>query len=61
LISFIARLFEIDLLVRSRPLATLFDERFSLPAEAASTTGRALTGTRERLVARALVAISPLL
>ena len=55
------RFFEIDLLVQSRPLATLFDERFSIPAEAASTPGRALTGTRERLVARALAAVSPLL
>jgi cardiolipin synthase A/B len=55
------RFFEIDLLVRSRPLATLFEERFSIPAEATSTTGRALIGTRERLIARALAASSPLL
>jgi cardiolipin synthase len=55
------RFFEIDLLVRSRALAKLFEERFSTPAEAASTPGRALTGTRERLVSSAVAAISPLL
>ena len=55
------RFFEIDLLVRSRVIATLFDERFSIPAEAASTPGRALSGTGERLIARALAGISPLL
>jgi cardiolipin synthase len=55
------RFFEIDLLVRSSDFATLFDERFSAPAEAASTPGRALTGTPQRLTATALAAISPLL
>ena len=38
-----------------------FDERFSMPAEAVSRPGRALTGTKERLRARAFAAISPLL
>ena len=55
------RSFEIDLLVRSRELATLFDERFSAPAELASTPGRAPAGVRERLTAAACAAISPLL
>jgi phosphatidylserine/phosphatidylglycerophosphate/cardiolipin synthase-like enzyme len=55
------RFFEIDLLVRSPALARQFDERFSAPAEAASSPGRRLTDTRERLKARAFAAISPLL
>ena len=55
------RFFEIDLLVRSPALATLFDARFSQPAEAASRPGRALTGGPQRLTAAALAAISPLL
>jgi cardiolipin synthase len=55
------RFFEIDLLVWSPTLASLFEERFSTPAEAASTPGRALTGTRERLIATAVTTISPLL
>jgi cardiolipin synthase A/B len=55
------RFFEIDLLVRSSDFATQVDERFSTPAEAVSTPGRALTGTSERLTATALAAISPLL
>jgi phosphatidylserine/phosphatidylglycerophosphate/cardiolipin synthase-like enzyme len=55
------RFFEIDMLVRSRALATTFDERFSTPAESASTPGRPLTGTRERLKGTAFAAISPLL
>jgi cardiolipin synthase A/B len=55
------RFFEIDLLVRSSDFATLFDERFSTPAEATSTPGRALTGTPQRLTASALAGISPLL
>ena len=55
------RFFEIDLLVRSPELARQFEERFSAPAEAVSAPGRRLTGTRERLKARAFAAISPLL
>jgi cardiolipin synthase A/B len=55
------RFFEIDLLVRSSNFATLFGERFSTPAEDASTPGRAVTGTPQRLTATALAAISPLL
>jgi len=55
------RFFEIDLLVRSRALASRFDERFSVPADAASSPGRAPVGTRERLKATAFAAISPLL
>ena len=55
------RFFEIDLLVRSSDFATQFDERFSTPAEAVSTPGRALTGTSERVAAAALAAISPIL
>ena len=55
------RFFEIDLQIRSTTLAAQFDERFSAPAEAASRPGRRLTGTKERLRARAFATISPLL
>jgi hypothetical protein len=55
------RRFDIDLLVRSSDVATLFDERVSTPAEAAATPGWALTGHPQRLAATALAAISPLL
>jgi cardiolipin synthase A/B len=55
------RFFEIDLQIRSTTLAAQFEERFSAPAEAASRPGRRLTGTKERLRARAFATISPLL
>jgi cardiolipin synthase len=55
------RFFEIDLLLRSRTFAAQFDERFSGPAEAVSTPGRALTGTRERAKAALFAGLSPLL
>jgi cardiolipin synthase A/B len=55
------RFFEIDVLVHSRDLAAEFDERFAVPAEAASTAGRAATGARERVRASVFSAISPLL
>src|SRR5262249_6704046 len=55
------RFFEIDVLVRSRALATQFEERFSAPAVAVSSPGRPLVGARERLRAGALAAVSPLL
>ncbi len=55
------RFFEIDVLVRSTRLAEQFDERFSQPAEAVSTPGKALAGRRARLRARAFATISPLL
>lgn len=55
------RFFEIDVRVRSRVLAEQFEERFSAPAESVSSPGRAPAGTRERLVARAVSAVSPLL
>jgi cardiolipin synthase len=55
------RFFEIDLRIRSTAVAAQFDERFSAPAEAVSRPGRALTGRKERLRARAFAAISPLL
>jgi phosphatidylserine/phosphatidylglycerophosphate/cardiolipin synthase-like enzyme len=55
------RFFEIDLLVRSSDFAARFDERFSTPAEAVSTPGRALTGIPQRLTGTALATISPLL
>jgi len=55
------RFFEIDVKVRSAAVAAQFDERFSAPAEAVSSPGRRLTGTKERLRARAFAAISPLL
>jgi len=55
------RFFEIDLLVRSKTVASQFDERFSAPAEAASSPGRRLTGTTERAKAVVFAALSPLL
>jgi cardiolipin synthase len=55
------RFFEIDLQLRSTAVAAQFAERFSAPAEAASSPGRALTGRRERARARAFAIISPLL
>jgi cardiolipin synthase len=55
------RFFEIDVRVRSRGLAQEFEERFSGPAEAVSTPGRALVGARERLRGAAFATISPLL
>jgi cardiolipin synthase len=55
------RFFEIDLQLRSRELAEQFDERFSAPAEAVSTPGRALVGARARAKGAAFSAISPLL
>ena len=55
------RFFEIDLQLRSTNVAAQFEERFSAPAEALSTPGRRLTGTRQRARAAALAAISPLL
>jgi cardiolipin synthase len=55
------RSFEIDLLVRSPAFAAQFDERFSAPAEAVSTPGRAPRGARERALATAFNALAPLL
>jgi cardiolipin synthase len=55
------RFFEIDVLVRSPALAAQFDERFSVPAEAVSTPGLAVTGAKERVRAAAFAALSPLL
>ena len=55
------RFFEIDVLLRSRALATQFDERFSAPAEAISRDGRRLTGTKERVRGTLFAALSPFL
>ena len=55
------RFFEIDIHLRSKAVAAQFDERFSAPAEAASSPGRPLTGTKERAKALAFAALSPLL
>ena len=55
------RFFEIDLQIRSSAVATQFDERFSAPAEAVSSPGRRLTGTKERARAGVLATLSPLL
>jgi cardiolipin synthase len=55
------RFFEIDLRFRSQSVASQFDERFSAPAEAASSPGRRLTGTKERAKATVFAALSPLL
>jgi cardiolipin synthase len=55
------RFFEIDLQVWSKEVAAQFEERFSAPAEAVSTPGRTLTGTKERARAALFAALSPLL
>jgi cardiolipin synthase len=55
------RFFEIDLGIRSADVAAQFEERFAAPAEQVSSAGRRLTGTKERLRARAFATISPLL
>jgi hypothetical protein len=52
---------EIDLRIRSRALATQFDERFSGPAEEVSAPGRRLTGAKERAKSGFFAALSPLL
>jgi cardiolipin synthase len=55
------RFFEIDLQIRSTDVAAQFEERFGVDAEAVSTPGGRLTGTRERAKAAAFAALSPLL
>ena len=55
------RFFEIDVLVRSRDVASAFDETFCAPAEERSSPGHGLTGTRERARAAAFAILSPLL
>ncbi len=55
------RFFEIDLRIRSQEVAAQFDERFSAPAEAASSPGQRLTGAKERARAFTFAALSPLL
>ncbi len=55
------RFFEIDLQVRSKVVASQFDERFSTPAEAGSAPGRPLTGSKERAKAILFAGLSPLL
>jgi cardiolipin synthase len=55
------RFFEIDLELRSPEVAAQFEERFSRPAEAVSTPGRALEGAKERARGAFFAAISPLL
>jgi hypothetical protein len=53
--------FEIDVLARSEQLAAQLHERFSLPAEAVSTPGRAAVGLSERVGGAVFAAIAPLL
>jgi cardiolipin synthase A/B len=55
------RFFEIDIQLWSKAVASQFDERFSAPAEAESSSGRRLTGMRERIRAGAFSVLSPLL
>ena len=55
------RFFEIDVLVRSEDLALQFEQRFAVPAEVASTPGRAAAGVGERVGGAVFAAISPLL
>lgn len=55
------RFFELDVLVRSPELAAQFDARFTAPAAAISTAGRAATGPGERLSSAVFGALAPLL
>jgi cardiolipin synthase A/B len=55
------RFFEIDLQVRSPAVAAQLDERFCAPAEVVSSSGRRLTGAKERARAGVFAALSPLL
>ena len=55
------RFFEIDIQVRSKAVASQFDERFSSPAEAVSAPGQRLTGRRERAKSIVFAGLSPLL
>jgi cardiolipin synthase len=55
------RFFEIDVLLRSRPVAAQFEDRFAAPAEAVSSAGRALVGVKQRARGAAFAAVSPLL
>jgi cardiolipin synthase len=55
------RFFEIDVRVRSPDFAARFDERFSAPAEAVSSSESAPAGIGRRLEAAAFAAISPVL
>jgi cardiolipin synthase len=55
------RFFEINLQVWSEAAASQFDERFCAEAETVSSPGRRLDGMKERAMATAFAAISPLL
>jgi hypothetical protein len=55
------RFFEIDLQISSTAVASQFEERFSVPAEAVSSPGQRLTGTKERAKALFFAGVSPLL
>ena len=55
------RFFGIDVLIRSQAVNAQFDERFSAPAEAASSPGKRLEGVRQQARAAAFAAVSPLL
>ena len=55
------RFFEIDLQLWSGAVAAQFDERFSAPAEAVSSPGRAVSGLGARAKSAAFATISPLL
>src|SRR4051812_9002900 len=55
------RFFEIDLRIISKAAAAQFEERFSVPAEARSSPGRRLTGSKERAKAMLFAGLSPLL
>jgi cardiolipin synthase A/B len=55
------RFFELDLQLWSQALAAQFDERFSAPAEAISSPGRAASGLKERVMTTTFATISPLL
>jgi cardiolipin synthase A/B len=55
------RFFEIDVQLWSPAVAAQFEERFSAPAVAVSSSGQAVSGVKERAKTAAFAAISPLL
>jgi len=55
------RFFEIDVQLWSTAVAAQFEERFSAPAVAVSSPGRAAAGLKERALTTAFATISPLL
>jgi cardiolipin synthase len=55
------RSFEIDLHVRSQSVASEFEQRFTVPAEAVSAPGKRPSGAKQRARAAVFAGLSPLL